>query len=82
MILLTISCLIFVALIVVSFLNFSKKLLVLSSCICLLVLINFLNEIQLYKEPFLKHFDVQNHHPKVQINAAQPEPWQRWKGHS
>lgn len=50
MILLSLAALIFIGLVVVAFLNnLSQRVMILSACVCLLVLLNFLNEIQAAK---------------------------------
>jgi len=80
MILLTIATLIVIALAVIAFLpKIPQRVLILSTCVCLLVLLNFLNEIQAAKEPGIVIADLPNDQLKSQIRILTPEPRQEHK---
>lgn len=71
MILLILSSLIFIALLVATFIKIPKKLIVISACVCLLIIVNFLNEIQADNEPKGINYDLPKEQARIQINKLE-----------
>lgn len=82
MILLIFSCLIFIALLLTTFIQIPQKLIVVSACVCLLIIVNFINEIQADNEPKGKVFDLPRDQAKIQINKVEQLSYEHWKANN